>query len=76
MLASTVQFSSYDRVTHLFVPGRLPTPKGVDGSSDQAARRPTRTPPPAGDARARLDPEVNNHDGCSLRTQQRARPTP
>lgn len=27
MLASTVQFSSYDRVTHLFTSGRLPTPR-------------------------------------------------
>ena len=36
---------------------RLP-PKG--GSLDQAARRPTRTHPPAGRSSARTDPEVNN----------------
>lgn len=73
MLASTVQFSSYDRVTHLYCPA--PTHQKVSGSHDQAARRPTRTPPARKRIKCAARPQGQQPSGCSLRTQQRARPT-
>ena len=82
MLASTVQFSSYDR-RQAPTPQRLPTtPDPFPGSVRWAVRLSGTSPqPPAPhphpQARTACAATLNEQpSGCSLRTQQRAQPTP
>jgi hypothetical protein len=79
MLASTVQFSSYDREPAPS-PQRLPTPRCI--STSAWAVRPSGTSPqppaPAPHPQVRTAcaaTPTKQPSGCSLRTQQRARPT-
>jgi len=79
MLASTVQFSSYDRPQHPH-PSAYP-PQTHEGSWQ--AVRPSGTSPQSLEpghhpqAATRLVATLRKQpSGCSLRTQQRARPTP
>ena len=73
MLASTVQFSSYDRFrTH----SRRRPHTQWSGTTDQVQPAgQARTPPPTGD-QIRATAPSEQPSGCSLRTQQRAKPTP
>jgi hypothetical protein len=80
MLASTVQFSSYDR-ERAPSPQRLPTPRCI--STSAWAVRPSGTSPqppapaPHPQVRTACAATLNEQpSGCSLRTQQRAQPTP
>ena len=80
MLASTVQFSSYDR-QQAPSPQRLPTPRHlridawVVRLSGTRPQPPTTTPHPQ--VRTGCVATLNEQpSGCSLRTQQRAQPTP
>ena len=80
MLASTVQFSSYDR-SPVPSPQRLPPPRclrtevlavRLSGTSPQPPE-----PGPHPQVSTRLVATLNEQpSGCSLRTQQRAQPTP
>ena len=73
MLASTVQFSSYDRAPH-----QAPAPSPQPWSGTTSKRGPqakTRPPAPTG-THDRVAAPSSQPSGCSLRTQQRAKPTP
>ena len=74
MLASTVQFSSNHRY-----PSRLPppTPDNQERFDDRPDPKATPTRSEQAHHQARTSPEATpRQTGCSLRTQQRARPTP